>query len=50
MDQLRRFMDDAHAAATTDIEKRRVALFDKGIWQYMQAGRKAYLSAHSNTP
>lgn len=50
MDQLKRFMDDAHAAAGADIEKQRVALFDKGIWQYMQAGRKTYLSAHPNAP
>jgi hypothetical protein len=48
MAQLGRLMDQARAAAKTDIEKQRVALFDKGIWKYMQAGRNAYLSAHPN--
>lgn len=43
MDQLGWIMEQARAAAKTDIEKQRVALFDKGVWQYMQAGRKAYL-------
>ena len=50
MAELGRLMDQARAAAKTDIEKQRVALFDKGIWQYMQAGRKAYLSAHPSVP
>lgn len=43
MCQLKKMMDRAVAAAETDIEKQRVALFEKGIWQYMQAGRNAYL-------
>jgi len=43
MEQLGWLMEQARAAAKTDIEKQRVALFDKGVWQYMQAGRKAYL-------
>jgi hypothetical protein len=43
MEQLGQLMDEALAAATTDVEKQRVALFDKVVWQYMQAGRKAYL-------
>ncbi len=43
MDQLKELMQRAIAAAETDIEKQRVALFEKGIWQYMQAGRNAYL-------
>ena len=42
MVELGKLMDEAKKAAHTDIEKQRVALFDKGIWQYMQAGRKAY--------
>jgi hypothetical protein len=44
--ELGRLMDQARAAAKTDLEKQRVALFDKIIWQYMLSGRKAYLSAH----
>ena len=43
MAELGKLMDEARKAAHTDIEKERVALFDKGIWQYMLAGRKAYL-------
>ena len=43
MYQLQELMDRAVAAAETDIERQRVALFEKGIWQYMQAGRNAYL-------
>ena len=43
MDQLGQFMEQARAAAKTEGEKQRVALFNKGIWQYMLAGRKAYL-------
>ena len=43
MAELDKLMDETRKAAHTDIEKKRVALFDKGIWQYMLAGRKAYL-------
>ncbi len=43
MVELGKLMDEAREAAHTDIEKARVSLFDKGIWQYMLAGRKAYL-------
>jgi hypothetical protein len=42
MAEFGKLMDAARAAATTDLEKQRVALFDKGIWNYMQAGRKAF--------
>ena len=50
MAQLGRLMDEARAAAITDVEKQRVTLFDKGIWQYMQAGRKAYLQKSGSRP
>jgi len=43
MAELGRLMEQARAAAKTRAEKDRVALFDKGIWQYMRAGRNAYL-------
>ena len=43
MARLGELMDEAKKAAQTDIEKQRVALFDKGIWQFMLSGRKAYL-------
>ncbi len=35
-------MDQARVAAKTPVEKARVALFEKGIWDYMVAGRKQY--------
>ena len=43
MAQLGNLMKEARKIAHTDVEKQRVALFDKGIWQYMQAGRKMYM-------
>ncbi|OIO94744.1 MAG: hypothetical protein AUJ92_09325 [Armatimonadetes bacterium CG2_30_59_28] len=43
MAELGELMDEARAGAVTKLEKQRVALFDKGIWQFMQAGRAAYL-------
>ena len=42
MAELGRYMEQAKAAVRTDLQKRRVALFDKGIWQYMVKGREAY--------
>lgn len=35
-------MDQAKAAARTDIEKQRVAIFEAETWKYMQAGRKQF--------
>ena len=43
MAELEQLINEARTAAKTDVERQRVALFDRGIWQYMQAGRKAYL-------
>ena len=43
MAKLDTLMNEARMAAQTKVEKQRVALFDKGIWRYMLAGRKAYL-------
>ena len=43
-------MERAKRAATTDLEKKRVALFDKGIWQYMRKGRAAYEKQHVGNP
>ena len=39
-------MAQAKAAATTDTERKRVELFEKGVWDYMVAGRKRYLEKH----
>ena len=35
-------MEQARQAARTDLERRRVDLFDRGIWQYMQEGQRQY--------
>ncbi|MHB8968900.1 MAG: DUF4838 domain-containing protein [Pirellulaceae bacterium] len=43
MEILGRLMKEAQAAAQTDEQKRRVALFEMGTWDYMTAGRKQYL-------
>ena len=45
-------MAQAESQARTTIEQQRVALFEKGIWQYMLAGRAAYLphQAESSPP
>jgi hypothetical protein len=43
MEQFGELMAQARAAAQTDLEKRRVDAFDRGIWQYMQDGRALYL-------
>ena len=44
MQELGLLMRKAQAAARTDVEKQRVALFEKGIWQYMLAGHNLYTS------
>ena len=45
MQELAALMDQARSAARSDLEKRRVALFDKGVWQKMAAGRATYASS-----
>ena len=42
MTEFGKLMDAAKAAAKTDLEKQRVALFDQGVWQYMLQGKAAY--------
>ena len=42
MKELGRLMEQAIASARTDIEKRRVATWKKGIWDYMVEGRREY--------
>jgi hypothetical protein len=44
MRELGRYMQLAEWAAQTDLEKRRVALFDEGIYQYMVKGRATYVA------
>jgi len=43
MKELGRLMEQAVASARTDIEKRRVATWKKGIWDYMAQGRREYV-------
>lgn len=43
MEELGRLMEEAKRRAKTEIERKRVALFEKGIWQYMLEGREMYL-------
>jgi Domain of unknown function (DUF4838) len=35
-------MEQAKSLAQTEIEKQRVALFEKGIWKFMKAGKQSY--------
>ncbi len=37
-------MDEAKRLARTDMEKRRVALFERGIWRYMVEGRAKWVA------
>jgi len=41
MERIARLMAQAREAAATPEEKARVALFERGQWEYLQAGRKA---------
>ena len=43
MQELGRLMEQAANAAASDIEKRRVETWKRGVWDYMQEGRKEYL-------
>ncbi|NOZ20719.1 MAG: DUF4838 domain-containing protein [Planctomycetes bacterium] len=42
MARFAKLMDQARAAAHTDVEKQRVALFEKGVWEYMVEGKRKY--------
>lgn len=42
MAELGKIMEEAKLAAETDVEWQRVALFEQGIWEYMQKGRATY--------
>ena len=44
MDELDTLMQQAKGEAETDLEKRRVQLWDNGVLNYMKAGRKRYTS------
>lgn len=42
MAQMQKLMDQAVAAAQSDVEKQRVEMFKRGIWDYMVEGRELY--------
>lgn len=44
MAELGKLMDEATRLASTDVEKQRVAIFRKAVWEYMVEGRKMYLT------
>ena len=44
MERFAGLMAQAHDAAATDLEKQRVDLFDRGVWQYMVEGRRQYMT------
>ena len=44
MAELGKLMAEAEKANTSDVEKQRVALFRKAVWDYMVQGRKQYLA------
>jgi hypothetical protein len=43
MESFGRLLQEAKAAAKTEVVKHRVALFEKGTWDYMVAGRRLYM-------
>jgi len=42
MEKLGQLINEAHAVCRTDLERKRVALFDKGVWQVLCKGRDLY--------
>lgn len=50
MAELGRLMDEARRLASTEREKRNVALFDLGVWKYMQEGRARYVASGKDGP
>lgn len=47
MAQLAGYMAEAHAAAVTPAQKRRVELWDQGVYQYMKKGHETYMTRMS---
>ena len=44
MEELGRLIKKAKNYAVTDLEKKRVALWEKGVWDYMTEGKQMYLA------
>ncbi len=49
MEELEGYMTEARESAKTDMEKKRVASWASGIWDYMVKGRQQYLAKQQNT-
>lgn len=47
MKRLGQLMDEAHARAQTEVEKRRVTLWNDALWKWMQEGRAEYLATQA---
>ncbi|OGV49082.1 MAG: hypothetical protein A2017_11800 [Lentisphaerae bacterium GWF2_44_16] len=45
MAEFGKLMEEAKLAAKTEIEKKRVELFEKSVWERMKAGREEYISS-----
>jgi hypothetical protein len=41
-----KLMEQAKASAASDVDKRRVELFEKGVWEHMLKGRRRYLEKY----
>jgi len=50
MAKLGKLMDEATQLAVGEVEKQRVALFRKAIWDHMVEGRKQYLAKQPKKP
>lgn len=50
MAELGALMAEARRLAGSDLEKQRVALFEKGIWDYMVEGRRKYVAKTALAP
>ena len=44
MAELGKLMQQARELAETDIERKRVGMFERGVWDYMVTGRETYMA------
>ena len=50
MSELGKLMAQAKQAARGEVEMQRVALFEKGVWEYMVEGRRKYVAKQTTKP
>lgn len=50
MAELGKLMQEAKVSAKSEVDKKRVELFEKSVWNYMVEGRKMYLARPKKTP